>query len=160
MRDGIFRLARVGTLLLACALGIGFAVIAQQSSWDATMAAAAKAYQDRNFPEAQRLYSQALQQAEAFGPADPRLATNLNNLAESYRQGDRFAEAEPLYKRSLEVWERARGPRDVTLSPVLSNLGELYRQMGRYPAAEPLFKRALEIREAAPRRLGAPSRRR
>lgn len=113
------------------------------------MAAAGKAYQDRNFPEAEELYANALQQAETFGPADPHLAANLNNLAELYRQRDRFTEAEPLYERSIDIWQKARGFQDPSLAPVLSNLGELYRQMGRYPAAEPLFKRALEICEAA-----------
>lgn len=73
------------------------------------MAAAGKAYQDRNFPEAEKLYANALQQAETFGPADPRLAANLNNLAELYRQRDRFAEAEPLCERSIDIWQKARG---------------------------------------------------
>ena len=95
------------------------------------MAAAGKAYQERKFPEAEKLYTDALREAEAFGSADTRLAANLNNLAELYRLRDRFAEAEPLYKRSLEIWQKARGTEEPSLAPVLTNLGELYRQMGR-----------------------------
>jgi hypothetical protein len=39
------------------------------------MAAAGKAYQDRNFAEPETLYANALKQAEAFGPSDPRQLT-------------------------------------------------------------------------------------
>ena len=113
------------------------------------MVAAGKAFQERKYPEAELLYANALQQAELFGPTDPRLATNLNNLAELYVQRGRFAEAEPLYKRSIESWEKARGPEEPSLASVLGNLGELYRLTGRYSEAEPLLKRALQIREGA-----------
>ena len=35
---------------------------------------------------------------------------SLNNLAELYRNQGRYAEAEPLYKRSLAIREKALGP--------------------------------------------------
>ena len=38
------------------------------------------------------------------------LATSLNNLAEVYRLQGRYAEAKPLYKRSLAIREKTLGP--------------------------------------------------
>lgn len=49
----------------------------------------------------------ALKVAEQnVGPEHPDVATSLNNLAALYdKQGD-YAKAEPLYKRSLAIWEK------------------------------------------------------
>ena len=56
---------------------------------------------------------------ESARPDHPDVATSLNNLAELYRtQGD-YAKAEPLYKRSLAIREKALGPDhpDVAIEP-------------------------------------------
>ncbi len=70
-------------------------------------------------------------------------------MAEIYRETARYADAEPLFKRSLAIWEKALGPehRDVAIS--LNNLATLYVNQGRYADAEPLYKRALAIKEKA-----------
>ena len=47
---------------------------------------------------------------KALGPDHPEVATNLNNLAELYRVQGRYAEAEPLNRRSLAIREKAFGP--------------------------------------------------
>ena len=44
-----------------------------------------------------------------FGAEDTRTATALNNLAESYRARGRFEEAEPLYRRALEILRKVHG---------------------------------------------------
>ena len=38
------------------------------------------------------------------------VATSLNNLAALYYDQGKYAEAEPLYKRALAIWEKALGP--------------------------------------------------
>ncbi|MGH9591876.1 MAG: tetratricopeptide repeat protein, partial [Bryobacteraceae bacterium] len=137
------------SLLLACltALAVPAAVLAQlpqqPEHWDALMAAATKAYEARQFPDAERLYTDALKEAESFGESDVRLASNLNNLGELDRQTGKYPAAESLYKRSLAIWESARGPEDPGVASVANNLGELYRQMSRYADAETQYKRAL-----------------
>ena len=40
---------------------------------------------------------------ERLGPDHPAMAESLNNLAEIYRNVGRYAQAEPLYKRSLKI---------------------------------------------------------
>ncbi len=60
-----------------------------------------------------------------------------------------YAEAEPLYKRSLAIWEKALGPDHPDVALSLNNLALLYRTQGQYAEAEPLYKRSLAIWEKA-----------
>ncbi len=58
----------------------------------------------------EKLFLAAVGEAESFGPQDVRVATSLNNLAGLYQAQGKYAEAEPLYKRSLSIKEKALGP--------------------------------------------------
>jgi tetratricopeptide (TPR) repeat protein len=62
----------------------------------------------------------------------------------------RYAEAEPLYQRSLAIDEKALGPDHPSVATSLNNLAELHKAQGRYVDAEPLYKRSLAIKEKAP----------
>ena len=73
----------------------------------------------------------------------------MNNLAQLYRNQGRGAEAELLYKRSLEIYEKGLGPNHPEVATSLNNLALLYSEQGRYAEAEPLYKRALAIYEKA-----------
>jgi RNA polymerase sigma factor (sigma-70 family) len=77
------------------------------------------------------------------------VATSLNNLAELYRDQGQYGAAEPLYKRSLAILEKALGPQHIYVGYSLGNLAGLYKDQGQYGAAEPLYKRALAILEKA-----------
>ena len=59
----------------------------------------------------------------------------------------RYAEAEPLYKRSLAIHENVLGPNHPEVAMSLNNLALLYTHQGRYADAEPLYKRSLSINE-------------
>jgi tetratricopeptide (TPR) repeat protein len=73
------------------------------------------------------------------------VATGLNNLAALYNNQGKFAEAKPLYKRSLAINEKALGPDHPYVATGLNNLAKIYRA-----EAEKLEKRAAAI-EAKPR---------
>ena len=61
-----------------------------------------------------------------------------------------YAEAEPLYKRSLAIMEKALGPDHPMVALSLNNLALLYRAMDRFAEAESLcYKRSLAIMEKA-----------
>ncbi len=122
---------------------------AQGSLWQTYMCAGAKAYQQGNYPEAEKQFAAALKKAEVFEPQDPRLATSLDSLGEVYLHQRRYAEAEPLHKRALAIREKALGPEHPDFAESLNNLAELYHDQGRYADAEPLYQRALAIREKA-----------
>ncbi len=95
----------VGLVCLAAA-AVGYAFL-QGGPWETHMAAGAKAYQQGNYPEAEKQFTAAVKEAEHFGPEDPRLATTLNYLGLVYDAQGKYAEAEPLYKRALAIVEKA-----------------------------------------------------
>ncbi|MBF0176020.1 MAG: tetratricopeptide repeat protein [Magnetococcales bacterium] len=54
------------------------------------------------------------------------MATSLNNLAGLYYAQSQYAQAEPLFKCSLVIWEKALGsvhPQNLILKPVKENDG-------------------------------------
>ena len=61
----------------------------------------------------------------------------------------KYAEAEPLYRRSLEISEAALGSDHRDVAGSLNNLAVLYDSQGKYAEAEPLYRRSLTIREEA-----------
>ena len=73
----------------------------------------------------------------------------LNQIGEYLYYQGRYAEAEPLYKRSLEIREKAHGKDHPHVALSLNNLANLYNTQGRYVEAELLHQRALAIREKA-----------
>jgi tetratricopeptide (TPR) repeat protein len=69
----------------------------------------------------------------------------LNNLAALYQTQGQYAQAEPLYKRSLAIREKAHGPDHPDVATSLENMAELYGKTGRDKEAEALGKRAVAI---------------
>ena len=61
---------------------------------------------------------------------------------------ERFADAEPMLKRSVAIRDKAN-PDNPDIAPALSNLGAVYSNQKRYDLAEPLFKRSLAVLEKA-----------
>ena len=119
---------------------------AQGGLWETYMAAATKAYQQGNYPEAEKQLGAALKEAEGLGPQDPRLATSLNNLAVLYIIQGKYAEAEPLYKRALAIFEKALGPEHPGVAQSLENYAALLRQTCRSAEATEMEARAKVIR--------------
>ena len=74
------------------------------------------------------------------------MAVSLNNLAQLCRAQGRYAEAEPLYKRSLAIKEKDFGPEHPEVASVCENMAEFYRQIGKEDEAEKLEARARKIR--------------
>ncbi|GAB4468194.1 MAG: hypothetical protein OHK0037_25540 [Elainellaceae cyanobacterium] len=75
------------------------------------------------------------------------LASSLDRLATIYQKQGRYAEAEPLFRRVLQLREQHLGPAHPEVATALNNLALLYQAEGRYYEAEPLFQRALAIDE-------------
>ncbi|NIQ03685.1 MAG: tetratricopeptide repeat protein [Nitrospinaceae bacterium] len=117
--------------------------------WEAHTRAALEAYQTQNYSEAETQLTAALKEAEQFPQGDYRLAETLRNLAEVYQQQSKYAEAEPLLKRSLEIEEKNLGADHPNVAGHLTNLGTNYRRQKKFKEAEPLYRRALEIWEKA-----------
>ena len=67
--------------------------------------------------------------------------------AELYKAQGKYAEATPLYRRSLTILEKALGPEHPNVATSLNGLAALYKAQGNYAEAAPLFQRSLAIRE-------------
>src|SRR5947207_12692806 len=64
-----------------------------------------------------------------------------------YNAQGKYAKAEPLYRRALEIYEQQLGPIHPYTAQSLNNLAYLYNAQGKYAEAEPLYRRAISIRE-------------
>jgi len=72
-------------------------------------------------------------------------ARALNNLATLYLDQGKYADAEPLLKKVLEMYREQWGIENPEAAASLNNLAEVYRRQGLYKEAEPLFNQALTI---------------
>ena len=117
-----------------------------ETSWETSNAAGMEAFQEARYAEAEKWWLAALEAAENFGPDDQRLATNINNLAGLYHALGKYAQAEPLYQRSLAIREKALGSEHPSVATSLENYGDLLRKMGRDEEAEKMEARAKAIR--------------
>ena len=97
------------------------------------------------YPESQTALEKCLEIRQRLLPKDDLdLANSLNSLALSYKSQGKYAEAELLYKKSLQIRESKSHP-DVAES--LNNLAGLYYSQVNYAEAEPLYQRSLGIVE-------------
>jgi tetratricopeptide (TPR) repeat protein len=93
---------------------------------------------------------QALSIAEAaLGPDHPDVAICLNNLASSYFDLGRAADAVPLLLRALKITEATLGRDHPDVAIRLGNLANSYRNLGRAADSVPLEQRALTITATA-----------
>ncbi|MDD4964983.1 MAG: tetratricopeptide repeat protein [Gallionella sp.] len=85
---------------------------------------------------------------QTLGADHPDLAQYLNQLGMRHYEQGNYAEAEPLFKRSLAIRESTLGKNHPDVAQSLNNLALLYHAQGNYAAAEPLLQRSLEIWES------------
>lgn len=137
----------VSTLIGAVLLLASFAGWADEATWVRYLDAGTAAYNRRDPAEATRQFELALTEAEAFGESDTRLATSLAWLAEMYRLGRRFDDAERLIRRTISLDEKYRGPNHTDLAMSLESLALLFHTQNRQREMEPVLMRALAIYE-------------
>ena len=109
------------------------------------MDAGLKAYEQGRYAEAEKVFLAAIAET-SFGPRDMRLAKGLNNLGALYSTQRKYAVAEPLFKRSLSISEKALGPEHPYVADSLENYARLLRETGREGEAHRLEARAKAIR--------------
>ncbi len=71
----------------------------------------------------------------------------LNDAGRYQYERASYSEAEPMYRRALEIKEKSLGYDHPSIATSLNNLALLYKTQGIYDKAEPMYRRALEIRE-------------
>jgi CHAT domain-containing protein/tetratricopeptide (TPR) repeat protein len=103
-----------------------------------------------NYAAAEPLYKQSIEIYRDVSERHPNYAASLDNLAMLFvgMGKDRYAAAEVLCKRALEIRRAVLGKRHPAFALSLNNLAGLYEAMGEYAQAQPLYKRAMKIRRA------------
>ena len=87
--------------------------------------------------------------AEASATDPLQEAFELDEAAGLHRDKGEYAQALPLYRKSLAIVEKVFGPDHPDIAVSLNNLAVLYRDMGENALALPLYERSLAIREKA-----------
>jgi tetratricopeptide (TPR) repeat protein len=103
-----------------------------------------------NWPKAEPLAPHVLAVTEyANGAGIPHdvTASLVDRLGLLFRSKALYREAEPLFRRAVELREGLLGTDAPDTATSLSNLGRLYLAQGRLGEARTLFERALNIRE-------------
>ena len=126
------------------------AVRLQSSNWQYDNSAGRLAYEMGDYPAAAAFQEAALTLTTSeFGLDGQETATALNDLALAYQSLARYTEAEPLYRRAIEIDEKTLGKDHPIAARGYNNLARLLKDQGKYVEAEPLYRRAIEIGEKA-----------
>ncbi len=118
----------------------------EDSFWQRINSEGRQLRKEGRFDEAEKISLLALAEAERFGAEDYRVAATLNELAALYHSRGRLDDAEPLYRRALDIWEKF--PDRLELATALSNLARLCLDQQKYGEVEQLSERALNISES------------
>ena len=80
---------------------------------------------------------------------DEGLEWALGSLANLYYRQGKLDEAEKMYQRALQGYEKAWGPDHTSTLSTVNNLGLLYADQGKHEEAEKMYQRALQGYENA-----------
>src|SRR3982750_3710165 len=83
---------------------------------------------------------------QTLGAGNPDLMLILNDLTRLYLKQSRYADAEPLLLRLLDM-KRSKGEDHPEVATVLASLAAVHQSLGRHESAEQLWRRVLDIRE-------------
>lgn len=66
-----------------------------------------------------------------IGPEHPYTAQSLSNLAELYREQERYVDAKPFYQRAIAIYERVLGINQPEVRLVFDNYASSLSAMNR-----------------------------
>ena len=78
-----------------------------------------------------------------LGPEHPDTLSSMANLASIYSNQGHWKEAEKMYERALEGYEKAWEPEHPSTLDTVNILGNLYADQGKLAEAEKMYLRAL-----------------
>lgn len=85
--------------------------------------------------------------ARRLGEAHPDTGASYNNVAFNLNAQKRYPEAEPFFRKSLEIRIAALGEAHPDTGQSYNNVAANLHAQGRYAEAEPLFEQAIAISE-------------
>jgi tetratricopeptide (TPR) repeat protein/CHAT domain-containing protein len=115
--------------------------------------AGVKAFRSGKIPDARKAFEEALEVSrrlyskDEFPAGHAKLADCIDNLANAFHDLAKFAEAETLYRETLDMRRRLFKGDHRKVAESLNNLALLYSDQRKFASAEPLLREALEMRK-------------
>lgn len=116
-----------------------------EQEWKEKFDEAVKAQQENKYDYAEHTWMVAVEEAEALGPNDQRLALTLDRLCEFLLLRGKLQEAASYGYRALAIYEEALGENADELASILANLAMLAKTNNNKIEAERLYRRALAV---------------
>lgn len=120
-----------------------------EEEWASKYQEAENAQKEGKIDFAEATWLVALEEAEAFGPSDSRLAMTLEKVTDFYLFQGKMNEARGYGYRAINIYEESLGPMDSQLGSLLTNMAMLNQVQSNLDEAERLFRRALAINSAS-----------
>src|SRR6185295_1855286 len=92
------------------------AASADQAQWEQYIQELRALRQKGAYAEAEKAALAAIQEAEKSGLAEIMMARSWNNLGALYYDVGRYAEAEGVFQRATNLWEKLMGPEHLELA--------------------------------------------
>ena len=102
---------------------------------------------ERKIEEAMFLYQQSeVLREKRYGPDKPQTAKSLNDLATCYSLQGNYDQAEPLYKRVIDIFDHAEYKDTPQMATTLENYALLLKRTDRLTEAKDILQKAGAIR--------------
>src|SRR5262249_4890651 len=102
---------------------------------------------ERKFADAASLFQNAVTLKEKqYGPGQPQVAEDLTALATCYSQEGKYEQAEPLYKRVIDILGQSQFKEKAPMAVALENYGLLLKRTSREAEAKAFIEKANLIR--------------
>ena len=98
-----------------------------------------------DYDGAAELYEELVVRAEQVYGESPAVALYLNNAAATYKRAGRPREAEPLQRRSLELFQATLGEDHRRVAMAYNNLANILLDQGRSEEGAAMHRRALDM---------------
>ncbi len=119
-------------------------------TWEQNNKDGLAALEKNDLETAELAFLAALDQAEAYGRKDVRVATTCNNLASVYEQREMYQQCLPLLNRSQRVFVAVYGTENPAVSTVLASMARVLMKQERFEEASPILIRVIKIQQANP----------
>jgi TonB family protein len=103
-----------------------------------------------NRATSERPMSSPATRSEGIDGAGAEHASALLQMGAAKQDAGAYLEAEDLFRRALEIGERALGAENPALVPAMTSLASAFIMAGRFEDARPLVHRALAVSENGP----------
>src|SRR5947208_1090793 len=119
----------------ACLSLLCTSTAAHAESWEKHIELGQQARRAQHLAEAEKHFKAAAQEARNAEGKELQLAESLDGLAAVYRDQNKYAKSETLYKQSLSIKERILGPWHLSVAETLDNLAGLLSSQRKHDQA-------------------------